>query len=134
MDSGIGCALAPVVSPSKRGGPRVESVSLPDYESLRSPRDFRRVLGRGIRRRHGGIVLVRTPGGEGPPRVGLVVTRSSGGAVTRNRVKRRLRHAIAGLTLQPGTDYVIIANREVSEVPFTQLEAWLGAALDEAAR
>jgi ribonuclease P protein component len=30
-----------------------------------------------------------------PPRVGVVVSRAVGDAVTRNRVKRRLRHAVA---------------------------------------
>jgi ribonuclease P protein component len=76
-------------------------------------------------------VLVRAPGGDGPPRVGLVVAKGGGGAVGRNRIKRRLRHAMVGKMLQPGTDYVIIANREVSEVPFAQLETWLTAALEE---
>jgi ribonuclease P protein component len=63
--------------------------------------------------------------------VGLVVSKSSGGAVTRNRIKRRLRHAIVGKALQPGMDYVIIANREVSEAPFAQIETWLSRALGE---
>jgi ribonuclease P protein component len=53
--------------------------------------------------------------------------------VTRNRVKRRLRHAIAGKRLQPGMDYVIIASREVGEVSFSELESWLSRALEEAA-
>jgi len=131
MDSGIGCEPAPVGPPSRHVGTRAESASLPEYESLRSPQDFRRVLGAGDRQRSGGIVLVRTPGREGPPRVGFVVSKGSGGAVTRNRIKRRLRHAIVGKALQPGMDYVIIANREVSEAPFAQIETWLSRALGE---
>lgn len=73
--------------------------------------------------------MVSTPGRSGPPRVGLVVARGSGGAVTRNRIKRRLRHAIAGQPLQPGTDYVIIASRTVEEAPYADVEAWLARAL-----
>lgn len=76
-------------------------------------------------------MLVSKPGRLGPPRVGLVVTRGSGGAVTRNRIKRRLRHAIVGKRLQPGTDYVIIASRQVGEAPFADLESWLRRALEE---
>lgn len=32
---------------------------------------------------------------DAPPRVGLVVSKAVGGAVQRNRVKRRLRHLVA---------------------------------------
>ena len=76
-------------------------------------------------------MLVSAPGEPGPPRVGLVVPRSVGSAVVRNRVKRRLRHAAAGAALEPGVDYVIIANPKVEKAPFSQLEAWLGRALEE---
>ncbi|MFO7298820.1 MAG: ribonuclease P protein component [Actinomycetes bacterium] len=107
---------------------RAGSVSRP--ESLRTPKDFRRVLGAGTRRRSGGIVLVSAPGRPGPPRVGLVVPRSVGKAVVRNRIKRRLRHAAAMAPLEPGVDYVIIANRSVEEVPFTELRGWLERALE----
>jgi ribonuclease P protein component len=86
-------------------------------------------MGSGTRNRVGAITLVAAPGRDGPPRVGLVVS-SSGGAVARNRIKRRLRHAIGGLQFQPGTDYVIVANRGVEGASFSQLEAWLGDALE----
>ncbi|MCI0425235.1 MAG: ribonuclease P protein component [Actinobacteria bacterium] len=84
----------------------------------------------GSRRRVGAIMVVSAPGRVGPPRVGLVV-RGSGSAVTRNRIKRRLRHAIAGRQLQPGTDYVIVANQSVTEASFAQLETWLDDVLHE---
>lgn len=77
--------------------------------------------------------MVSAPGRPGPPRLGLVVSKRSGNAVTRNRVKRRLRHAVRVLSLEPGMDYVIIANREVGEIPFTQLTSWLASALGEVA-
>jgi ribonuclease P protein component len=38
------------------------------------------------------VVHLWTPGGDGPPRVGFIVSRAVGNAVVRNRVKRRLRH------------------------------------------
>jgi ribonuclease P protein component len=77
-------------------------------------------------------VLVSAPGVPGPPRVGLVVSRSVGTAVVRNRVKRRLRHALSGKGLEPGVDYVIIANRQVEEADFSELESWLSRALEGA--
>ena len=131
MGSGTGCRPVPAAPLSKRDVGRAESVSPPDLESLRSSQDFRKVLSNGRRQRQGAIVLVRSPGRPGPPRLGLVVSKSSGNAVTRNRIKRRLRHAVAELQLQPGTDYVIIANSQVADVSFAQIQGWLSRALQE---
>ena len=130
MDSAIACKREPGGPHSARVARRAGSVSPPDLESLRSSQDFRRVLANGKRRRQGAIVLVSSPGEPGPPRLGLVVSRGSGNAVTRNRIKRRLRHAVKGLRLQPGTDYVIIANSQVAEVSFARIQGWLARALE----
>ncbi|MFB3043889.1 MAG: ribonuclease P protein component [Acidimicrobiia bacterium] len=85
---------------------------------------------KGKRSRKGGIVMVGSPGQPGPPRLGLVVSKGSGNAVTRNRIKRRLRHAARELQLQPGMDYVIIASSQVAEVEYTQVQGWLDRALE----
>ena len=85
----------------------------------------------GIRNRVGGITLVRSPGRQGAPRVGIVASKSTGNAVTRNRIKRRLRDAVGVLDLQPETDYVIIATSIVAEVGFGRLQGWLRRALED---
>ncbi len=133
MASVIACMIGPDERSSNRVVKKVESVSLPKLVPLRTPGDFSRVLKEGKRHRSGGIVLVRLEGPAEPARVGLVVTRSAGNAVTRNRIKRRLRHTVRSMRLEPGNDYVIIATSQVAAVPQPQLEGWLGRALEETA-
>lgn len=109
------------------------SVSLHEVVTLRAPGDFRRVLKEGKRIPIGGIVLVGATGPEGPPRVGLTVSREVGNAVTRNRARRRLRHTLRDLQLQPNMDYVIIARKSMHEAPYATLVGWLRRAVDELA-
>lgn len=65
---------------------------------LTSPDQFREVVRRG--HRAGGPLLVvhllerRSHAPDGAPRAGLVVSKAVGTAVTRNLVKRRLRHLL----------------------------------------
>jgi ribonuclease P protein component len=57
-------------------------------------------------------------------RVGLTVSKKVGGAVERNRIKRRLREALRRslpLVGRPGFDYVVLARREVLGLPFDAL-------------
>lgn len=59
-----------------------------------------------------------------PARIGITVTRKVGGAVMRNRIKRRLKSAIAtqrGLGFRPGYDYVLIARPLAASMPFASL-------------
>ena len=60
-------------------------------------------------------------------RLGLAVPRSVGGAVVRNRVKRRLRETwreLAGRA-QPGFDYVLVARPALAEPAETRGQEWL---------
>ena len=65
------------------------------------------------------------------PRLGLTVSKKAGGAVERNRIRRRLRQAvrqIAPVAARPGHDYVIVARQELLGAKFDQLLADLKSA------
>lgn len=61
---------------------------------------------------------------EGEMRVGYTVTKKLGGAVVRNRIKRRLREAVrkaAPTHAKPGRDYVFIARSKAEACDFAEL-------------
>jgi ribonuclease P protein component len=70
------------------------------------------------------VLQARDRGDEGPARVGFTVSKKVGGAVERNRVRRRL-HEVVRLSpaerLHAGTDYVLIGRRSALDLPFERL-------------
>lgn len=92
---------------------------------LRDSTDIRRAL-RG-RRAGGHLVVVHAvrvgKRRELPPRVGFVVSRAVGGAVTRNLVKRRLRGHVAGTLgdLPDGVDVLVRANPPAAQAEYAEL-------------
>jgi ribonuclease P protein component len=72
---------------------------------------------------------------SGAVRVGFTVSRQVGGAVERNRVRRRLREivrvlaATGGGGLRPGHDYVLIGRRAALAAPFGEMIRELNVAL-----
>ena len=66
--------------------------------------------------------------GEGPPRVGFTVTKKTGKAVKRNRIRRRLKEAVrlhVADDMAAGNDYVVVAREEVASAPFGLIAAEL---------
>jgi len=66
-----------------------------------------------------------------PPRVAYAVGRPVGGAVVRNRVRRRLRAATRAqaATLSPGHAYLVHAGPGAAGRSYAELEAALAGAL-----
>jgi ribonuclease P protein component len=73
---------------------------------------------------------------KGEPRLGLAVSRQLGGAVERNRLKRRLRSAWEQLepANQAGQDYVLIARPGLTEALEARGPSWLGERVAEVLR
>ncbi len=97
-------------------------------QRLRSPRDFQRVRAHG-RRVSGALLLLGyvargEPDNSGYTRIGFSVSRRVGGAVARNRVKRRLREVIRRklARIAPGYDLVITARPGAADARMETLE------------
>jgi ribonuclease P protein component len=108
---------------------------LPAASRLRRPADFTATLRRARTARADGMIVLHAavdPVSDPPvpPRVGFVVPRAVGPAVTRNRVRRRLRHLLRArlAVLPPGTRLVV----RVLPGAAAASSAALGAALDSA--
>jgi ribonuclease P protein component len=92
--------------------------------------DFRRVHGAGKRTRRNGVrIAAFARGDDDAARVGYAVARSAGPAVTRNRIKRRLRAAIRETELAPGFDIVVSGDAELAGLEFQVLVEKLRAGL-----
>lgn len=109
-------------------------------ERLKKRADFLRVAS--VRRKWAapGLVLQAAPAPEHTERdisrVGFTVTKKVGNAVTRNRVKRRLRaaaHEIIPLHGTAGWDYVLIGRQQTVGRDFKDLEEDLKTAISRVA-
>jgi ribonuclease P protein component len=82
------------------------------------------------------VVHLRAGDGTGPPRAGFVVSRAVGGAVVRNRVRRRLRHLVREhlSNLPTGTLLVVRALPASASAPYPRLADDLASALRTAVR
>jgi ribonuclease P protein component len=129
---------ADAVSPGAAEGAPATPTSSPavpvrPLPSLRSRREFAAVLRDGRRTRRGRLAVAARANGLAVPRVGYAVGRRVGGAVVRNRVRRRLRELMrlevrAGMALA-GWDVVVTALDGASATPFQRLGADLHEAL-----
>ena len=107
---------------------------LPRSLRMRSSKDFRRTTRRGVRASRPTLV-VHAAHLDGGARVGFVVGTAVGNAVTRNRVKRRLRHLAAAQVadtpngIGPGNIGIVVralprAATNPAEVPTDFGSAW----------
>ena len=111
---------------------------------LLDSRDFRRVLRRGRRHAHRDLVVITTPVSRKPiqfdelkdleasgSRLGITASRKVGGAVVRNRFKRRLRAWFRARRwdFETDLDLVVIARRSGASLSLAQLDMRLSKLL-----
>ena len=81
------------------------------------------------------LVLYSFPRDEeaGDSRLGLAVPKSTGSAVSRNRIKRRLRELWSARLegIPDGSDYVLVVRPGLIEAAEAQGSIWLGERVDE---
>ncbi len=70
----------------------------------------------------------------GPPAVAYAIGRRVGNAVTRNRVRRRLRSAVVrhSASLRPGHAYLVGVAPAAATVSYAELERLVGECLEAA--
>ena len=98
---------------------------LPKIERLTSRPQFL-AAAKGVSQARGAVVVQRLDRRDGLPHIGVgfTATRKVGGAVVRNRAKRRLRHAARQVLSElgkPGADYVFIARQGAATRPWERL-------------
>jgi ribonuclease P protein component len=101
---------------------------------LTNSNDIQRVRGLGKSFSHPLVVLVVLPNDMTLSRIGVIASRAVGGAVQRNRAKRRLREAIQPLlaSIEPGWDLILIARQSVGQARFEKIQSALAALLQRA--
>lgn len=86
---------------------------------------------RGNRAGRSAFSLQAVRSGAPEPRVGFTVTKKTGNAPQRNRIRRRLREAARACAgcFKPQHDYVLIGRREALSQPFGKLVGELCSAI-----
>jgi ribonuclease P protein component len=108
----------------------------PEPQRLRRRAEFVRVAAKGRKVPvHGLVLQALARGDDGPSRVGFTVTRKVGGAVVRNRARRRLKEAARLLLCERpvvGFDLVLIGRDATNTRRFVHLVDDLRRALSKA--
>ena len=130
----------PHADPGRPGGPQVPTGAGPQAarrltQPIRDRGTFE-ALARAQAARRGALSVRMVATAPGPARVAYTVGRRTGGAVARNRVRRRLRAALGHHTdeLRPGAAYLVGAGAETLTMPFDELVRRLGELLTRSNR
>ena len=91
--------------------------------TIKENRDFRRIYGKGRSAVTPFLVMYVRPNRLGHNRLGVTVSTKIGGAVVRNRARRRLRevYRLAQPRMKQGYDLILVARCPTAEVSYKKL-------------
>jgi len=107
-------------------------VTMRGREYLTKSEQYAVVYEKGSSWANGKLVMKALPNGLAWSRYGFSVGRRVGGAVVRNRVKRRLREVLRSAPLEPGWDIIFIARPPAAAADFAGLGKSVGGLLSRA--
>jgi ribonuclease P protein component len=126
--------------PTAVQGPPV-GAARPQLWRITDRRTFQALRQRGQRARRGPLTVTWLPPIPGEPptpaRAGFALGKATGGAVLRNRVRRRLRAALRQLATEgrlPAGTYLLGGSASLATLPWPELVALVAATIDEARR
>ncbi len=90
-------------------------------ERLRERRDFAAVYRQGRPYRSDLLILRALKTGQEQSRFGFTASKALGGAVVRNRLKRRLRESARSFRVAPGWDLVVNCRRGAGQAGYHDL-------------
>lgn len=116
------CPVMLVVSVMQDQTTDLGSQCLPASERLRHRREFARVFQNGMKQVSSAFVLYFLPTTDAPSRLGMAVSKRVGGAVVRNRVKRRTREFFRRhkAQFQPPCDVVVVARHKAAKMDYAE--------------
>ena len=123
--------------PTALQGPPV-AAARPELWRITDRDTFQVLRQRGRRARRGPLTvtwLAPEPGDARPPRAAFAIGRSVGGAVRRNRIRRRLRAALRALQVQgrlPAGSYLLGGSAALADLPWPALLELLDTTIAEA--
>lgn len=101
-------------------------------QSLTGRKDFDRLFALGSRSKAGGVNVIQASNDADVTRVAVIVSKRVGGAVARNRAKRRVRAVLREIHLPESTDVAVVVSKPVLDASFDRLRAWLETSLSSA--
>lgn len=114
--------------PAVNSSPENASFKFPRNSRLLKHADFQAVYRQGRKYFSGNMIAFYRESGSPVPRVGLTVGKVLGGAVERNRIRRRMRAAVQRrlAELARPLDVVLHPRKSVLQLKFEQLDAEIG--------
>ena len=101
-------------------------------ESLKNKQEFDKVFDKG-KRCHGEVLTAVLAKATGPAKLGIIVSHKYGGAVARNRIKRKIREAFRKVTEKmTGVEFVVMPKEQAKRAKTPEIITDLSSIIHKA--